>query len=160
MTMVPAGNAGGWFVTWVGIDRNNDVARAEFELMATVPADAISQGAAMVLEWEALTQCETVARHISQRYEEDAIVVPSAGERQTKAVITLRLEGGNEKAVLEIPAPVETLFVALTGDNNKIVNTVHAGLVAFVDNFKTTEDNIAMISDGEHVAEILRGRKR
>lgn len=146
-------------MTLVMIDRNEDEARREFELTATVPADAVAEGIAMAIEYAALTQAVIVARHFSLRQEESAIVTPSVGEVQTKAIITVRLEGGNEKATLDIPAPVETMFLALTGPNNKIVNTVFTPLVNFVDNFKTTGSDVALISDGEHIGEILRGKK-
>jgi len=159
MAFVPYNNRSGWFITLVMIDRNNQEARREFELTATVPADAIAEGIALAVEYAALTQCQIVARHFSLRQQEDTIVTPSAGERQTKALVTLRLEGGNEKAVLDIPAPVETLFRALTGDDNLIVNITNVPLVNFVDNFKTSGSAIALISDGEAVQEILRGKK-
>lgn len=146
-------------MTLVMIDRNEDEARREFELTATIPADAVSEGTAMAVEYAALTQCQIVARHFSLRQEENAIVTPSSGEVQTKAIVTMRLEGGNEKATLDIPAPVETLFIALTGANNKVVDTANVPLVNFVDNFKTAGSDVALISDGEHIAEILRGKK-
>lgn len=146
-------------MTLVMIDRNEDEARREFELTATIPADAVAEGIAMAVEYAALTQCVIVSRHFSLRQDEDSIVTPSVGEVQTKAIVTVRLEGGNEKATLDIPAPVETMFLALTGANNKVVDTTFVPLVNFVDNFKTTGSDVALISDGEHIAEILRGKK-
>lgn len=146
-------------MTLVMIDRNNDEARREFELTATVPADAVAEGIAMAVEYQALTQCQIVARHFALRQEENAISTPVSGEVQVKAIVTVRLEGGNEKATLDIPAPVETLFRALSGDDNKIVDITNTPLNNFVDNFKTTGSDVALISDGEHISEILRGKK-
>jgi hypothetical protein len=160
MALVPAGNGAGYFLTWTGIDRNNEPTTKEWEMTAADAATALADAAIIIPQWQLLTQCDTVAYSVALRMEENAIVTPAAGERQTKAVVTTRLEGGNEKATLEIPAPVETLFRALTGDDNKIVNITFLALTEFVNNFITAQDNRLFISDGEKVAEILRGRKR
>jgi len=159
MAFVPFNGRTGWFVTIVMIDRNEDEARREFELTASTPDDAITEGKALAVEYANLTQCNIVARHISYRDQNDSIVVPSAGEVQTKAIVTLRLEGGNEKATLDIPAPVETMFLALTGANNKVVNTTFPALTTFVNNLKVGAAQTALISDGESVKEIIRGKK-
>lgn len=159
MAFVPFNGRSGWFVTIVMIDRNEDEARREFELTATDPADAITEGKALALEYANLTQCNIVARHIAYRDQNDSISVPSAGEVQTKAIVTLRLAGGNEKATLDIPAPVETMFLALTGANNKVVNTTFPALTTFVANLQAGAGQTALISDGEVVSSILRGKK-
>ena len=159
MAFVPYNGRTGWFVTIVMIDRNEDVASREFELTAATPADAVTEGQALAVEYANLTQCNIVARHISYRDQNDSIVVPSAGEVQTKAIITMRLAGGNEKATLDIPAPVETMFNALTGANNKVVNTTFPALTTFVANLQAGAGNTALISDGELVSAILRGKK-
>jgi len=160
MAFVPAGNGAGYFLTWTGIDRNNDVAQKEWEMTAVDAATAETDAPIIIAQWQLLTQCDTVAWSVGKRMVENAIVTPAAGERQTKAVVTTRLDGGVEKATIEIPAPVETLFRALTGDDNKIVNITFLALTEFVNNFMVAEDNRLFISDGEKVAEILRGRKR
>lgn len=160
MALVPAGNGAGFFLTWSGIDRNNEPAHKEWEMTAPDEATALADAAIIIPQWQLLTQCDTVGYTVQKRFEEDAVVTPSAGERQTKAVVTTRIDGSNEKATIEIPAPVETLFRALTGDDNKIVNINFLALTEFVNNFIVAEDNRLFISDGEKVAEILRGRKR
>lgn len=160
MALVNAGNGAGYFLVWQGIDRNNEPTTKEWEMTAPDATTAETDAAIIITQWQLLTQCETVGYSVQHRFEENAIVIPSSGERQTKAVVTMRLFGANEKASMEIPAPVETMFNALSGDGNKVVNTTFLALTEFVNNFITAQDGRLLISDGETVAEILRGRKR
>lgn len=158
MALVPYNGRDGWFLTLVMIDRNNQQAIREFELIAADPDEAIATGLVMTTQYQALTQCQIVGRYISQRYQENAVATPAVGEKQVKAIITVRLAGSTEKATLDVPAPVETMFNALTGDGNLVVDTTFAPLTTFVANFQAAGGN-ALISDGEVIDVILRGKK-
>jgi len=160
MAMVAMGNGSGYFLSWSGVDRNNDVANKEWEMTAPDAATAEADAAIIIPQWEALTQCVTTTYFVALRMENDALVTPAAGERQTKAVITVRIDGSVEKATIEIPAPEETIFRALVGDDNKIVDVTNIALLAFVGNFNASAADKLFLSDGEHTDAILRGRKR
>jgi len=159
MAFVPAGAGTGFFLTVQMIDRNEDPTSKEYELDVADFAEALGAATEMVGDLMLVSDCEIVGYHIGQRYVENAIVVPSVGEAQTKARLIIRLAGGNEKATIDIPAPKETLFMALTGKANKVIDVTNTDLLDFLANFEAA--GTSFISDGEKMAAsgLLEGRK-
>lgn len=161
MAFVAAGNSSGFFVTFIMIDRNEDVTTKEYELDAADFTIASGIATEMRGDLELVSDCEIIGQHISHRLVEDAVVVPSVGEAQVKARLVVRLDGGQGKATIDIPAPKESLFMALTGKANKVVDVNNVDLLDFLANFETGAAAPAFLSDGEKMAVggLIEGRK-
>jgi len=159
MAFVAAGAGTGFFVNVQMIDRNEDQTSKDYELDVADFAEALGAALEIVGDLMLVSQCEIVGYSISQRLVENAIVIPSAGEVQTKARLIIRLAGGNEKATIDIPAPKEEIFMALTGKANKVVDVTNTDVADFLANFLTAGN--CFISDGEKMAAdgLLEGRK-
>jgi hypothetical protein len=157
MSMVAAGNGTGFFLTVTMIDRNEDVTTKEYELDVADFAEALGAQLEITGDLALVSDALVVGTNLGQRLVNDAIVVPSVGEAQTKARIVVRLDGGNEKATIDIPAPKETMFLTLTGKGNKVVDLENANIIDFLANFLPAGN--CFISDGEKMGEALEGRK-
>ena len=157
MAMVAAGNGTGFFVVVTLIDRNEDVTTKEYELDVADFAEAL--GAQLEIEGDLalVSDALIVGSSLAQRRVNDAIVVPIVGEVQTKARIIVRLDGGNEKATIDIPAPKETMFLTLSGKGNKVVDLENASIIDFLANYLPAGN--VFLSDGEKLGEALEGRK-
>jgi hypothetical protein len=159
MAFVAAGAGTGYFLTVQMIDRNEDPTSKEYELDVADYAEALGAALEVIGDLPLVSDCEIVGYHVGQRFVENAIVVPTVGEAQTKARLIIRLAGGNKKATIDIPAPKETIFMALTGKANKVVNVTNTDVLDFLQNFEAA--GTAFISDGEKMAAagLLEGRK-
>lgn len=108
----------------------------------------------------ALTDAVLVSYGIRDNFVEDSLVLPADAEVENKASITLQLAGGIKKANMKIPAPVDAMFVAMSGPNYNVVNPGYADLQTWVDTFAAA--GFLTISDGESVADtenIVAGKR-
>lgn len=157
MALVAKGNGAGYFLTMTVVDRNQDDATLTYELRSATMAEALTDSAAIMADFLLVSQAKISGYGVSQRFVEDALVLPTSGELQIKARIGIRLADGQGNETLDIPAPKEEIFVSLTGKGNKIVNTAYGDLVGYVSNYYTA--GTAFISDGEAVDAMTEGRK-
>lgn len=149
---------------WLNIemrDSGNNVTSKTFQMTAGTAADALTDAAAIIPLWVAVTDAEVLSYSVSVRFVEDAPVIPVAGVHiENIAEVILSIEGyATKKATLTIPAPNAGIFAGVTGDNSNVVDTADAALVAFVAQFGSLGDNTLLISDGEHADGIVRGRR-
>lgn len=149
---------------WLNIemrDSGNNVTSKTFQMTAATAANALTDAAAIIPLWKAITDAEVLSYSVSGRFVEDAPVIPAAGVHiENLAEVIVQLEGyATKKATLTIPAPKAGIFTGVTGDNSNVVDTADGDLVAFVAQFTTIGDNTLLISDGEHADGIVRGRR-
>lgn len=157
MAYVVAGNGSGYFVTVSVMDRNEDKATLTYELRGADEATALVDVATIVTNLKVVSQVEVLGYNVQKRYYNDAIIIPAAGELQTKARIAFRIAGSPEYETLDIPAPDEDIFLGLNGKNNKIVDTADNGVINYTNMFKST--GICFISDGESLEQVSEGKK-
>jgi hypothetical protein len=161
MAFVPSGTSG-WYGTITLMDRNEDTTTVERELDAADYTEANAILAEHLNDMAAVTDAAIVAFAVSQRSVNDALVVPTVGELQTRARLVIRLAGGQGKATHDIFAPKEAIFRALTGKDNKIVDLTNAAVIDYVENFKAASTTPIYISDGEladATSPLIEGRK-
>lgn len=157
MAYVAAGNGAGWFLTMTVQDRNQDNATLTYELRALNHTEALAETASVLANFDDVSQAVVTGYNVQQRFWNDSIGVPAAGELQIKARISFQLQNSPEKETFDIPAPKETIFLALTGKQNAIVDVADPAVIAYADMFRAA--GIAYISDGESLEYLLEGRK-
>lgn len=157
MAFVTAGNGNGFFLTVSVIDRNGDDATLSYELRSADYATALADALIIIARLGAVSQVEVVGYSVATRYVEDAIVQPASGEMQIKARLAVRLADGQGNATLDIPAPMEEIFMTLAGKGNNIVDVTDADVLNYVALFSAAGK--AYISDGESVDVLKEGRK-
>jgi hypothetical protein len=82
---------------------------------------------------------------------EDAITLPADAQREQKAVISFALTGKPlDSGRVTVPAPVTSLFVAVSGANSDIVSGASANVLALHALYAET-GGVATLSDGDTV---------
>lgn len=157
MAFVTKGNGSGFWLAVSLMDSQNDISTLEYELtsadFATAQTDALSILAAL----GGVTQCIAVGYTISLRMVNDAIVYPTGADNSIRARIVAMLSDGTDKAVLEVPAPEDTVFIATTGEDANIVNLAAVNVSSYLDVFKAGGESY--ISDGERIDFGIKGRR-
>lgn len=147
-------------------DSGDNITTRTLEMTAATFAAAETDAAALVAQYNALTDAEIIGYTVSARFVENAPVIPAAGiQIENTAEIVVNIEGSaTKKATFNVPAPAVAddgtgtfFFAGTTGPNSNVVDTAYAPLVAWVGNYGTLGDNRLMISDGEHADGISRG---
>lgn len=157
MAFVVFGNGNGFFATVQIMDKGEEKATLTVELRSATHAAAVTDIASWVTNFLAVSDCEVLGYNVQQRYVNDAIIIPAAGQLQEKARIAFRLEGTSEYETLDIPAPKTTVFLNNNGADSEIVDTSDAAVIAYTNMYKST--GIAFISDGEALEQISRGER-
>ena len=142
-------------------DSGNNLTSKTFQMVAATAADALTDAAAIIILWNAITDAEILSYSVAAKFVEDAPIIPAAGVHiENLAEVVLQVEGyANKKATLTIPAPSAGIFAGVTGENSNVVDTADTDLVNFVASFGSLGTNTLLISDGEHASGIVRGRR-
>lgn len=158
MALVPKGNGSGFWLSVTLVDNGDDKAIKDYELTSADYATALTDTAA-VLAAIALTSGSTISGYnLSLRMTEDSFVYPVSGiENQNKARVVVQLTTGTEKATIDIPAALPSLFQAVAGSDANLVDLSSAGWLAYSALFST--GNECFISDGEILNFSVRGRR-
>jgi len=157
MAYVAAGNGSGYFLTMTVQDRNLDTSTLTYELRAADEAAALTAVATIIAAFDAVSQAVVIGYNVQKRFWNDSIGIPTAGEVQVKARVSYQLKDSPEKETFDIPAPKETIFYALTGKLNKVLDVADDDVIAYADLFRSA--GVAFISDGESLEYLLEGRK-
>lgn len=153
----------GFYLTIQMRDSGENKTSRTFEMTAADFATAETDAAAVLVQWNALTDAEIIGYTISARYVENAPALPAAGiQVENTAEVIVNIEGSaTKKAAFNIPAPTTApppgVFLSATGVNSNVVDTAFAALTAFVANFASLGNNRLLISDGEHADGITKG---
>lgn len=158
MALVPVGNGSGFWGTVTLIDTQNDKSTLEYELTSTTHAEAITDMDEILSSLAEVTNASVSTVSISYRRERDDFAFPAiVCNNSEKARVVVQLVGSTKKAVIDIPAPKNAIFVAATGAQNAIVNTTNTELIDYINNFQTGGE--AFISDGETSDFAVRGER-
>lgn len=153
-------NSVGFEATVAILDRGDNLTHMRFGVDGADIAAAETILAANIADLVAVTKGYVVSYSVAEKFVNDAARTPANnGEIEEKAVITVNLATSPKKAVITIPAPVDTLFVGTSGDNWNQVDIADSLLVAFIGDFQSGG---FQLSDGEHVAasnSIIKGRR-
>lgn len=123
-------------------------------------ANAITETAAMVTAFSAVTEAVIVGYFLREIWEEATPAAPPATAYvYDEAFVTVKLDGVNKKANIAIPAPAPGIFV---GDDKTqpVIDTADTALTTFVSEFNPASS--FRVSDGEaiEVGGILSARLR
>lgn len=154
MALVARGNSGGFFLTLSLIDKQEDQTTKEYELNAADYAAAVAARANIIAAFEAMSDLEIVGVTMSERLDENAIVVPAVGSVSDKLTMSFRLDGTSEKAPHVLPAPKDAIMTAATGAGNNILDFGNADVLVYTGLFLSGGD--AFISDGESVDSLVK----
>jgi len=157
MAFVARGNGSGYFASVSLTDTQGDVSTLKFELTSADFTAAQADTATIVAAVNGVTAATISSISISYVRDEDAFAFPVGADNGVRARMTFQLAGSIEKATLDIPSPDEGIWVAASGPNNNIVDTVDAAVVAYVSLFQAGEQ--AFLSDGEVSDFLLRGKR-
>jgi hypothetical protein len=158
MALVTQGNGSGFYLTVTLIDSQNDKSTLEYEMTSADYATAVTDSATILAALAGVTDASVSTVSISFRREEAAFAYPATlCNNSEKARIVVQLAGSTKKAVVDIPAPKNAIFVAPVGDNNNIVDLGDDEVIAYVQLFQA--DGESFISDGEVSAFGVRGEK-
>lgn len=140
---------GGYSVSMVVIDRQNDSITLNFDLRGATEAAAETGITAILSALDGVSSVNVASYTLRKRTFEDALAIPAVGDNSVKARISARKTDGYQ-ATYDIPAPLEAIFVGATGANNNIVDVADAAVQAYNNLFKVA--GVAYISDGEDLA--------
>lgn len=160
MALTAASN--GFWLSVTIMDRNEDTTTVERQLDAADMTEALAIAGEHITDMYVVSEAEVLGYSVAERYVNTTPAIPAVGELQTRARLTIRLAAGQGKATHDIFAPKETIFRELTGKDNKIVDISHAGVIDYVENFRTSSVAGLFISDGEKAddtAPLIQGRK-
>lgn len=128
----------------------------EYNLVAEDATEASAAAAALLSDIQGVTNLEVLGYSINDVFVEDTVVVPTVVSASRKNILRLVVQLADrplDTAVLEIPGPLDTLFVGAPGTTNyNVVDLTDALLVAYTDNFRDGATPNASISDGEFMA--------
>jgi len=151
------GNGSGFFLTVTLVDTKNQQSTLEYELQSADMATAQTDATAILGKLALVSDSKAINYGISLRYEEDAFTFPVSADNNVRLRLVGQIKDQSEKAVFEIPAPKQTLFVASVGENSAIADLADTDLVNYVQTFQTGGESF--ISDGELLDFTLKGRK-
>lgn len=147
----------GFFLTVTLQDSGLSKTTKEWELRGATLADAVTNANGFLALLNPVTDANVVSYNISQRFVEDAPSIPSSGQVESLAIVSVRTSGGNG-ATIEVPAPVDLLFDALTGDGQNNVNTAYQPLVDYYGAYLAVGGKV-FVSDGESATLLVKGQR-
>jgi len=157
----------GWFLTVDLVDYAGDTTTRRYELVATDTAndaDAVFVAAASVLAALADVSSAGIKSYsVGKRFVETAIdyaaLASADAEVSEHAVITAEIyQKPHKSATIDIPSPVDTVFLDTSGAAANIVDLENSDVLAYTGLFSQT-GNVCYISDGEQIANGVGSRK-
>jgi hypothetical protein len=152
-------SSGKFFLRMTYEDSGNNLSKTEVQIDAADIAAAEVLAAANINDFVNTTKAYIKSYSVSEEFTNGAARTPG-GEVEEKAVITLQLTDITKKAILTIPAPVDTLFSGVAGtDGWNRIDTADSLVQALAGDFVSD----FFISDGEHIAatpgSVLKGKR-
>lgn len=152
--------AAGFEFSVVLVDSGGNKATRVYALTSADMTEALSDAAAIVALLTTITNATVQGYRVAQKFEEDAFAYPLGGVNvEELALVTARIDGSPDKTVnFSIPAPKDTIFVAVTGSSRNRVDTADPDLIAYASIWNP--GGRATISDGESIAfPLLEGKR-
>jgi|EndMetStandDraft_4_1072995.scaffolds.fasta_scaffold102740_3 hypothetical protein len=149
------------FLKYAGVihlrDRGGNHAFKEYDLReATTYADALTDMAAIVALLVPITNARVQDYYVKTVISEDAFAFPTGDsqvENVARIVALLDSDEVGKTVNIEVPAPVDGLFMGSAGKPYNIVDVGDSALFAYTDGVYATTGGLAYISDGETIAD-------
>jgi hypothetical protein len=143
----------------VYVDNHARVSTKDYPVPVAVWDPATDLLAALVTIRDALvtqinlnTKALVLNAFISIKQTDDTLTVPAADchVNEVASLVTVLDGGENKKTTIQIPAPVDAMFVGSSGKNLDIVDVEDTNLNTFLDLFQATGGSHT-VSDGEYL---------
>lgn len=140
------------------VDRGLNSTTKSFELNSADYATALTDAADVISKLKDITDAAVKSYSISEKFAENAFVVPSLGEIENQALLLYRLTVDPTKAATQtIPAPKDSIFLATSGKLYNEVKIDNAAVIVWRALFMT--GGKCFISDGEVAAALESGKR-
>lgn len=151
--------AAGFKGTMTIVDNGRNSTTKTYSLTAATVAEALTDMAAAVAAFAAVSDAAIVGYTVQAVFEEGALSLPASGvQLEDLALITTSIVGQPLKtASFTIPAPKVTIFLGTSEEAADIVDVNDAALDTYFSLFQT--NGVATISDGEAAQTIRSGRR-
>jgi hypothetical protein len=138
----------GYRVTVEFTDTQGDVTTRTYDTTAVDFDEATTAATAILAAAAAVTASVISGYSVGERYAEDALSYPAGANNVNTMIVSAKIVGMPYKSgTITIPSPLNTIFVATSGPNNKIGNTQATPLSTYLDLFASAGP--AFVSDGE-----------
>lgn len=130
-------------------------------LVATAYDDAVTAVVAFLTDLNGVSAGVVKSYNITGTAINDALTPPTSADAgyAEKAILSGNMDGNPLKSwTLYIPMPKAALFLDTDGPLMDQINISNAAVTAYLANF-TVEGEVATISDGEFIDQILAGRR-
>jgi len=157
----------GWFLNVEFVDYAGDTTTRRYDLVATDTAgdatDVFTAAASVLAAIADVSSAAVKSYSVGKRYVEQAInygnLAASDAEVSEHAVITAEIyQKPNKSATIDIPSPVDTVFLDTSGPAANIVDLENSDVLAYIGLF-TQVGNVCLISDGEQISNSAGSRK-
>lgn len=147
----------GFEATVTLLDNSADKSVLRYKLTAETAADALTDTQAIVAALAAITDGLVAGYSVSEVYEEDTPILPSAGVKITDiALVTAQIATADpvvlKWANVRIPTPVIGVFQASSGPLADEVDPADTDLRTYLAIYESGGE--ATISDGEHLKDV------
>lgn len=141
---------GRWLVVQLK-DTAGDETTRSYQLSAATDAAAETDAATVLAALDAITDAKVSGYGINKRYVENAFTLPTGAEVENMLQVTMPISGKpNKSGTITVPAPVDGVFVAASGEGRNQPDFLDTALLAFLDLF--TSPATIYVSDGEQLA--------
>jgi len=137
----------GFLLTVRLVDQGGNKSTLRFNLSSADAATAATDASAVLAALAAVTDAAIQSYSLAEQFD-DATVNSGSGEVENMASIVARIDDAEVKyATIKIPAPVDGIFQAASGELYNVVDPADVALVAYLQLWQT--GNEATLSDGE-----------
>lgn len=141
----------GWRLVVELIDTGGNGTTRTYELTSATAAEAVTDGAAVLAAIAGASDAVVKQYTLGEKFVEGVLTYPADAEVEENAQITAQIVGEPHKsAIINIPAPKDTCFMAATGPGHNVVDTADAAVAAYLALFAPAAE--CKISDGEFIA--------
>jgi hypothetical protein len=135
-------------VTFSLVDAYGRAASKRFDINAASHGDAVTAAGAFATDLAGITELRILSYVVGERVTYTDTV--DAGANRDEGVTLSVRTADNEKAVIKVPGPVNSIF-----NTDGSVDTTDGAVTAFVANYLA---GTVLVDDGETVTELIGGR--
>lgn len=151
--------AAGFKGTMSIVDNGRNNSTKTYDLTAATIADALTDMAAIVAAFVAVSDAAVVSYTVQSLFEEGSLTLPASGvQLEDIALLTASIVGQPLKsATISIPAPKPAIFLGTSDEAADIVDVNDVALDAYFSLFQLNGE--AYVSDGESALALRTGRR-
>lgn len=147
----------GWTFNVSLVDSGGNKASKKYVLVAADYAAASAAAATITAALQGVTAAVITGTRLVETVKEDAVVYAAAGvEVENRALISGQASVDAKIVTLDIPAPLDSIFVNTVGVGRNILDIAHAAVLAYCNLFDSGA-SVCSLSDGDFLGNIIKG---